>query len=620
MSNYLFGFFSDAGMMKLYGNDDIRLPELYNLNQIQCLPELNNNNTTNSNQVVQSHLFNNSSEYDSNSLKGIFEEKQNDINVVNQIETTPLNNHSQKKIGLLAMELNASNEINMENYVQTNHPSVSIDDEDDLKTTQALMSLAMKITNQQELNFKYADGFEDENTNNLNILNTSNEIQISSHLTEQNSDQIVIPLLQQNGHQITYPHILEDEYQITNSLKILESLVNIEHSKLEEPTNVTEEESPPSNINSKKKKFKKKSNSLYRCFRRRKNNKSKKRKLRDVEDVEDDDEEWNQKDEKYKKNESKKMKEKSRKTNQDQRSICQNNLDNLLNSNSSNSSVGIQNEQDFRLGINGLSLSNSHKKTTSTSVSTSLNTVSSLEVPLKSQSVNDNLLVDKEGKTTTNSSGSNALKSNFIASDTNYETNKSALLMKTSDHKKLYEIDCKSSVSSDTIITAKLTNNFINKTKGDGFIKVQSSNSLIETHETKFQFDDSISTKKKILKHSKNTNTKQLNTKTNSNLTINELKRLRIGDLDNEININKKNKKSRITDVENQKSNNVDTLKELNEMENAVFKNEEFLTNTVNNLSLLPEWLKRKCMESNIKPSFVTIGQNMFEKANYSTH
>jgi len=135
-----------------------------------------------------------------------------------------------------------SNEINIgNNNVDTAHSLVIMEDDEDLNTTQALISLAMKITNQQEINFKYTDGFEDEK---LNVVNTSND------------NQTNCSLLQQNGDQNIYCHRLEEEYQISNnSLKLLESLVDIEHSKLEGQPSSIEEEMKQCNTETKKEKI-----------------------------------------------------------------------------------------------------------------------------------------------------------------------------------------------------------------------------------------------------------------------------------------------------------------------------------------------------------------------------
>lgn len=209
--------------------------------------------------MIQPHLFSNNSENDLAPLVEILKKEDDTNTVVNLIETTStLYSQVQQKADPLMDALNASNGIDIDNYVQNANSIINIDEEDDFKTTQAIISLAMNITNQQEINFRYTDGFEDENVTHLNDLNVSSGIEAircheqqngdqTSNFTPQHSDPTAdVHLGQQNGYENTYLPTIEDEFQITSSLRMLESLVNNEPPcKLEEQrASATEVELP----------------------------------------------------------------------------------------------------------------------------------------------------------------------------------------------------------------------------------------------------------------------------------------------------------------------------------------------------------------------------------------
>jgi len=199
----------------------MNLQESSFMSQIQCLPE-SNNNTTDSGKMIHLNLFNNSLQNITNS--SMISEKGNyQNNIVDKLEPTIHNRkYSLQKNNLpLPTELTLTNERNIiSNYIHNNHTIVHPDEEDDVKTTAAIVSLAMKIT-EQEVNLKFADGFEDEKCINSKYENIRSEIQTNNLIIEQIGDR--------NSES----HKLEEEFKMNNSLKILESLVNIEHNKLE---------------------------------------------------------------------------------------------------------------------------------------------------------------------------------------------------------------------------------------------------------------------------------------------------------------------------------------------------------------------------------------------------
>lgn len=636
-------FFPDANMTKSC-TESIKLLDLPNLNQIQHLPETNNNNnnTTDSDLVVQLHLLNNNSQNAASPLVEILE-KENDLNViVNPIKVKQLHNHSQKEDDFSTVELNTSNGMNITNYVHTVQAPVNIDDEDDLKTTQAIVSLAMNIAKQQDIDFKYTDGFEDENTTDLNVLNTSNEIQTNCLHVQQDGDQTSSLLTQKNGEHITLP-LLEDEYQITNSLKILESLVNIEHSKLKEQRSPAEKQSSLPNVESKKNKDKKKSINISK---KQTNDKSKKQVH--ITAVTQEWKAWNVKNHKNKKRLKNKSKEvQVQQKNRNKKSKSDNNLGNSSQINSLCRSGNIQNDQNVLLDV--VSSSNSHKNSTITKVK-SLNTNCLVGMSSESQIVKnnspanklkthlgdvENIKVKKKGKNTNRDS--NTLKtSSLVAStsscnkkDKKIKKNKSinssdSVMVKTYDYKQLYEIDRKSLFNPDVIITLKSTKASVNVRNENSSTAVKSNDLSNETEEIKLGID--VETEKASLKHNycstKKNNDKQLHLDKNTTFgtSINVLKRLRVDNPDNEMNNNsKKYKTPDITEiVENQESNNVGDsieLKTVCEIKEELVTNyevkDELVTYSLDTYSTLPDWLKQKYVEYNLKPVFVVIERSM---------
>jgi len=314
----------NCGTIKPCFNENILLQGSSKLSQIQCLTE-SNNNTTDTDKAIQSFIFNNNSENDPNSM--LMVERENVKNgTVNKIETTTFHNY-RETLQINNLSKDSTNNIPFKN-IQTNnentaHSSVTIDDDD--KTTQAIISLALKIQ-QTTFHDDDVDYFEANEINNSNMC-TNNEIQTTKCLTEQNGDQNTDPLK------------LEEEYKINNSLKLLESLVNIEHNKLEVQKSLVNNE-PQSNIEISE-------INPYKSSTKTNIGKKKSRKLQENIHKEDE-EEWLPSDEKRKnhcsKNKTKTNKQKSHKDRapkKNKKLEAQNTLNNLC---SSSSSVEIQND------------------------------------------------------------------------------------------------------------------------------------------------------------------------------------------------------------------------------------------------------------------------------------
>lgn len=468
-------------------NASIDLQESSYLTQIQCLSPSNNN--INSKEI----LLNTSSAQNEESSLIPIESRNCEYTITNKIGTTTLHTtikYSDKKPSLSISELNASNKININNnYTQTSPSPVDI--EDDLNTTQALMSLAMKIS-EQDKHFRFDDGFEDETSTNSINQNIIDEISINNP----------IPRRTVNPH-IESHKMDEDLSKIKNSLKLLESLVNIEHNKLE--VQKTENDSQESNVKLNGKKLIK---NLYEKNKHYKHKKS----------LEKEQSPKNKKQKTNSKNKNKSRKAKKTKPNY-------NKLENQINFQNiiSSSSIEIVNKQNNSLNNNSPLVSTSSNKSETklhNNVNAkSLDTISSFETILESPKKDnlsthklkahvvdfENTLVDKNECNgiipIVNDNDALQIKNSLTASTStcnetignNLKTNSSSWFgstMKSSDYKKLYEMDRKSLFSPDIIIRSNPTkystnNKCITKTKQTINKKAKTKRSNSETNKTR---------------------------------------------------------------------------------------------------------------------------------------
>lgn len=651
---FILKFVSDNGVVKQnFSGDNVKVQESSRLSVSQYLPE--SNNIPDSGKEIQSHILNNNSQNKESLLKTI--EKANcEDTVLNKKDATPLQSHtdSQKKNNLpVSEELNPSNEINIENnYVHTAHSLVGIEEDDDLKTTQSIMSLAMTIT-QDDMNYKFDDEFE-KLTNNLNKVNCNSKIETKNHVVEENGDQN------------TDPNKLEEEYKINNSLKLLESLVNIEHSKLEVQKNLTEKELPKSNPESNEEKSGRISS--HKSSRKKESQKSKKKLHKSS-----DGEEWIPEEKKKQKHHYSKHKNKS--TKQDHKNRLSkkkhrklkngNNLVNLF----LNSSIEIQDDQNISLVVHGSKSSSIEKTETVISTATSINTLNTTNsititlpsekaksdlptVDLKTYSDNvENILVHKkENFQSTNLNDCDHSTSSIASISTckdeehlkNKPSNNPSSVMKSIDYKKLYEMDRKSLFSPDIIISTKPIKDSINDLikennqvkKTDNFI----SDEKLKVKRCKEKINHSSSAKKIKSNHHNVLKVKISNDKTkithpsqpvpnndssssnqkltNSSTTEkhNKFKKLKVHESDVKPKINtdnvKDNNLSSIERLENKETNNEDPSKSQQLNLKQIIENEKSSADYSEN-NCMPEWLKIKCVTYNIKPLYVVIDPNM---------
>ncbi|XP_060846972.1 putative uncharacterized protein DDB_G0282133 [Rhopalosiphum padi] len=578
----------NCGTIKPYFNENILFQGSSKLSQIQCLPE-SNNNTTDTDKAIQSFIFNNNSENDPNSILMI--ESENIKNtIINKIETTTYHNYTETlQISNLPKE--STNNIPTNNNENTAHSSVVTIDDDD-KTTQAIISLAMKIQ-QTTFHDEDVDYFETNEINNRNMC-INNEIQTTKCLIEQNGDQNTDPLK------------LEEEYKINNSLKLLESLVNIEHNKLEvqkslvnnEPQSIIEK----SEINP----------NPYKSSTKTNIGKKKSRKLQENIHKEDE-EEWLPSDEKRKnhcsKNKTKTIKQKSHKDRSPKKNKKLDEQNTLNNSRSSSSSVEIQNDPSTSVTMNE-SLFSSYTKKPETIVSSVKNTkpldttcrtgtqlayqnerdclpINDLHLPHYIESIMHN--EKKKCLTIINNSDVLSNKTSFIASTSGYNekdvdnlknksTSSSGSAMKTSDYKKLYEKDRKSLFSPDVIIVKnvpskppkELINDQLLKKEYNSIQKKEDSEKkqkpkickVKNNKRKKLTIDDTD--KVKITDNIfKSTNDSKFKTN-HASTSKNKFKRIKVTKSDDKANTNavsNKNNKSNITDIlENKVSSKIDTL------------------------------------------------------------
>lgn len=583
---------SDFG--KLRCNEGIQLQESSKLFQIQCLSE-SNNNTTDTGKIIQSHLFNNCSQSSASSL--VMMEKKNFENfTINNPENAHLHNYKHSQItnnSSFLIGLRPPNEINIENnYLSNAHPSNNIeDDEEDVHTNQSIMSLALKIS-QQDINFNCPDDFDEHIINNSNSCNL---------------------FVEQNGDRNVDPSKVEEEYKITNSLKILESLVNIEHNKLEVQKSLTENESHLGNGS-----FEKKQSKIsYKTHLKKKDHrKSKKKELKSIDKEE-------------------------RITTKEHKSHC-----------FENQSKKRKSRKDKSFRSEATSSSSTNNKT--------LDITSSVEIPIISQNTKDNLPsnelkthLDIVGNITVNEKELNninmvketnilsindfpiASTSRYSERDMDNSKNKSSSInesqMKPSDYnQKTYDKYCKSLFSDPIIITSKRskkdTNNLDMIKEGNLSEKKDDSSSIKESksQNSKSKFKSSLpNSKKKVSyhddskmtttngKHKEVVNTKSVlksSTKSSSNR---KLSRDKIGNRN-------KFKRLKIHEPHDEIKNNSDTNTNILENKNVIiaetFENPELKNNEssigISEYQHLPKWLRIKCELYEIKPVYIVVDPN----------
>lgn len=639
------------------------------LTQIPGL-SVSNNNTTESDKAIHSYILSNNSENDSNPLLMVEEENIKNT-TVNKIESTSFHNYRPTlQIDNLSVEptnndLPLFNNLHNDDSVNSAHSSAIM--EDDQKTTEAIMSLAMTI----QTNFNFVDDFESDDINVSNICAT-NEIQTTKCLIEQ------------NGYQNTDPLKLEEEYKMHNSLKLLESLVNIEHDKLEVQKSLTENEIQPTIETNETTRFKssKKTNIM-----KKKSRKSHKNTLKE----EEKEEEWlpsSNKRNRCSKNKTKPNKIKTcidKTSKKNKKMEVQNTLNNVSTSNSS-CSTKIQNDESISLALNG-SLFSSYTKKPETIVSTtkttkSLDTSSSVETQVENHNTKDclqknefnqlsnsfeSMLYNEKNNVLAvagNNSNAVLIKTSHVASTSGYNDkdvgnikNKSSCLlspvMKTSDYKKLYEKDRKSLFSPDVVIIknapVKLLKDDLPIKKEYNLLQVKEDQDKKSKSKTnKKEIDTKTSDKKrkistpevKATKTNPKTKRDSKSKPNNASTSLeqkssyvkrsnNKSKRLKVSKPDGEaktIAVSSTNNGSNTTDKLNNKvSNNIDALNlqklnSLNSLRNNKYGEGSSRHQQLNGVNVLdnkesikkeeepmPEWMRKKCEMYNIKPLYVVI-------------
>lgn len=615
------------------------LQESSKLSQIHCSPESNNN----TDKAIQSYLFNNS-EDDQNSM--LMVERDNVKNTMtNKLETATFQNYREAlQVNNLFIESTNNsvfNNISINNNQNTAHSSIIIDDDD--KTTQAIISLAMKI---QQTNFHEDIDYFEANEINDNCVCINNESQTTK-----------VGFIEQNGDKNTDPLKLEEEYKINNSLKLLESLVNIEHDKLKVQKSPTKNEIQPNIEKSEKNLFKSSKKTIIV--------KKKNRRLQENINKEEE-EEWLPSDEKQKNHcIKKKYKRKEIKSSQKDkiskkyRKLESPNILNNLSTSTSSCSVTIQGDQSTSLTMNGSSIS-SYTKKSETIVSTvkntkSLDTTSSAGTQLVYQNVKDCLPTVNNLDMLSNKTCPIASTSGYNEKNVENLKNKSSSpptvsAMKTLDYKKIYEKDRKSLFSPDIIITNNVT---FKPPKDDLHLKkehnlIQKKEEPEKKQESKMYNieNDNKSSNKKKRSASKGLTYKVKVTDSSSKLTHNskskpnhasttknKFKRIKFTESDDKAKTNavsNKNEISNTTDIlENKISGNIDTLdpKELNRtniLENNISdegtsKHQQLKVWNIEDVFKIPlfdentpEWLKHLIIIHNIKPVCVSLNKVSF--------
>lgn len=659
---------SDYGAIKSYCNDNMMLEGSSKLTQTQCLPE-SNNNTTDSDKAFQSYILNNGSTNDENlvlNTKSTSIDKEETSSFNNYRSTLQINNLTVDS----SNDLSLLNNIHADDSVNSAHSSEIIDDDE--KTTEAIISLAMKI---QQTNFNFVDDFEANEINVSNVCNT-NEIQTSRCILEQNGDQNTDPLK------------LDEDYKIHNSLKLLESLVNIEHDKLDvQNIFATENEIQPNIETNDKMQFK---SSKKTNIRKKKSQKLPK----NIHEEEEDKEEWLPSS--YKQNHS--SKNKTKKTNKTKSRVgkaskknkkveLQNTLNNLFTSNSSYSPE-IQNDEGIALALNGSLFSNSTKKpetiVSTVKITKSLDTTSSVETQLAYHNTKDCLLTNEfkqfqdniesmprnnkknDSAVVVNNSNPLLIKTCTVAStsgsnvkDENIKNKSSSGLsgsvMKTSDYKKLYEKDRKSLFSPDVVIIKNVLIKPSKDPSNDLHLKKADQDKNPKSRKHKEEYNETSNKKIKLSKPKVEKTDDSPKMKHNSKSEPNNV----LTSLEEKLSKIQYDKGWRTCTVtsygscnriktyvydpnsdecnptrvpKNKVSDNIDTS-ELQELDKTnLLENNEFgegtsrhqqlngvnvLENKESNkdplgLANMPEWLRKKCELYNIKPLFVVI--NPFAK------
>lgn len=567
-------------------NEGIQLHESSKLLQIQSSSSSeSNNNTTDSGKMIQTHLFNSCSQ---NSSLVIMEKENVENIIMHKTVNDCLNNYknSQSTNNLpLLVGFKPSNELIREhNFLQNVQSLGNIQDEEDedFKTNQAIMSLALKIS-QQNTNFNNSDDFDEQ------IINGS------SLFSEQNGDQNI-------------DCKLDEEFKITNSLKILESLVNIEHNKLETQKSFSEEELQ-SNIESFENTQNKMSNKTN--FKKNKSTQSKEIIHKNV----------------TKEETIKKTKSSSRKLITKKRKNHKRKSSNKKNQNDSNHDLTIlSNLNDFKEEETILFTTNTfHKLEITSSVGTTLTSqnvkdnLPSNELKTHSEEVENIPVNQKESNNTTNDSNdsnTSSIKVSPISSTSSYNEkgmdnsknksfNVSGSPMKNSDLKKLYLKDRKSLFSPEIIIRSKPTNNSTNN------LCTKKVNTPIRISDRKLSIKKTknLSNVEKTKSHKSTKSSKSSSNQKPSNSSClkivssqNKFKRLR---MHKEIKINSDTHQNPLPNTE------VDNNEVIN-IENSALENSVIVENTNSNIGTLenmnlPEWLKAKCVLYNIRPLYVVL-------------
>lgn len=418
---------------------NVDLPESFTSGQIQCIPGSN----TGTGEVNLSQLFNNT--------------PQNNTSSILMTEQLSKINNTSLSVGLSGINLN-------DNYVCTEYSSMNNEEDDGLKSDSSILSIAMNI-NEEDLNMKFADDFENDDVNNVN-----NVVQPNSFVVAQNTDTT---------------HKQEEEYQIKTSLKLLENLVNIEHNKLEVQKTLAEKELLHNNIESNEKNPCK----ILNKTNFRKKDRSLKTPNQNI------DGELLPKYSEQRKHNLKKQTEPKRKCFYQSKIIREisKNLKNQINCNTtflSDLSTKVQIDR-----IYSMYNTNSKSKSTSTNIEsiTPNETLSSVKLKEYSDKIENISTNEIEG---TNATTTGLLiKTNPIASTSRYNENDedvlnnkspsaSSLAKTTKEYKKIYEIDRKSLFSPDIIVGSK---------------PIKKEDRLIKTNDNKCVSNKKSKTKRNIL-------------------------------------------------------------------------------------------------------------------------
>lgn len=611
--------------MKPYFNDEgNKLQESSKLDQVQSLDVSNNNNSSNTDKITD--LFTGSSQGDVNSLVRMENE--------NMVSTTSLCDYSNslKHLSLASkFPLNQSNNINITSNsvsVPITNPLISIEEDDDYQTTQAIMSLALNVS-QQDIQFGYSDGFEDGNITNSSFVSTSNET-CSSFVVKVGD------------------HSKSEEEYTSHGLKILESLVNIEHNKLEVQKTLVQNEFQESNIKLKDKEQGKLLNKEIE-IKKKKNSRSKD-KLKKIKDEED----WtpDKKKKKYSKDKKKSYKQKEKAENnninvESEKCLNKSSLNRHLNG-----FIEMQDNQSSSLFMKDSLYSNSVKKFDTVTIPkinktnseifllSSKNTNESPTNKLKTNSdnVENPLIIQTENiNTTTNTDIINfdsvLSKPNtfHVSSSTNSHNEKYTLnpKIKTSnfclpknsvDYQKLYDNDRKRLFNPDIIISSKPMK--------DSTICLIKENNLVQKPDTL-----SRSKKYKSITNSKVSSKNKNNSKfikvrfTNDAFKKIKNKKTTCSKSITVKHNRSKNLKIHKSDIKSESNDNINNTEESNNIEflkNEDFSNVVLVNDNMNSMDTLEyknvsedikydtyKSIEAQCELYNIKPCYVVINPNM---------